>query len=64
VSRIRITGAVAVAVGTLAAGTLLIAPSTQAAPASTAASPASASAVLHALDKSARIPGSAWYVDT
>ncbi|HEX8306188.1 MAG TPA: S1 family peptidase [Jatrophihabitans sp.] len=63
-SRIRITGAVAVAVGTLAAGTLLIAPSTQAAPASTAASPASASAVLHALDKSARIPGSAWYVDT
>jgi hypothetical protein len=64
VSRIRITGAGAVAVGTLAAGTLLIAPSTQAAPASTAASPASASAVLHALDKSARIPGSAWYVDT
>jgi len=56
------TGAIAVAVGTLATGTLLIAPATQAAP--SAASPASAAAVVHTLDKSARIPGTAWYVDS
>ena len=56
------TGAIAVAVGTLAAGTLLVAPATQAA--TPAASPASASAVVHALNQSARIPGSAWYVDS
>jgi streptogrisin D len=56
------TGAIAVAVGTLATGTLLIAPATQAAP--SAASPASASALVHTLDKSARIPGTAWYVDS
>ena len=56
------TGAIAVAVGTLATGTLLIAPATQAA--TPAASPASASAVVHALNASARVPGSAWYVDS
>jgi hypothetical protein len=56
------TGAIAVAVGTLAAGTLLVAPATQAA--TPAASPVSASAVVHALNQSARIPGSAWYVDS
>jgi hypothetical protein len=55
------TGAVTVAVGTLATGTLLIAPAIQAAP--PAASPASGSAVLHALDTSARIPGTAWALD-
>jgi streptogrisin B len=59
------TGVIAVAAGTLAAGTLLIAPSTQAAPA--AASPASAtvlSGVVQTLDKSARIAGTAWAVDS
>jgi len=56
------TGAIAVAVGTLATGTLLIAPATQAAP--QAASPASAAAVVHTLNASARIPGTAWYVDS
>jgi hypothetical protein len=56
------TGAIAVAVGTLAAGTLLIAPTTQAAAPS--ASPASAAAAVHALDAGARIPGTAWYVDS
>jgi len=55
------TGAIAVAVGTLATGTLLVAPATQAA--TSAASPASASHVIQALDKSARIPGTAWAVD-
>ena len=58
----RITGAIAVAVGALAASTVLIAPATQAA--TPTASPVSASAVVHALNQSARIPGSAWYVDT
>jgi hypothetical protein len=46
------------------AGTLLIAPATQAAP--SAASPASATAladVIRALDESARIPGTAWAID-
>jgi hypothetical protein len=55
------TGAITVAVGALATGTLLVAPATQAA--TSAASPASASAVIHTLDKSARIPGTAWAVD-
>ncbi|HJQ01343.1 MAG TPA: S1 family peptidase [Jatrophihabitans sp.] len=55
------TGAIAVAVGTLATGTLLVAPATQAA--TPAASPASASTVIHALDQSARIPGTAWAID-
>jgi streptogrisin D len=69
VRRTRITvrtGAVAVAVGALAAGTLLIAPSTQATPATPAASIHTAAAAAHivsALDKSARIPGTAWAVD-
>ena len=56
------SGAIAVAVGALAASTFLIAPATQAA--TPAASPVSASAVVHALNQSARIPGSAWYVDS
>jgi streptogrisin D len=56
------SGAIAVAVGTLATGTLLIAPATQAAP--PASSPASATAVVHTLNTSARIPGTAWYVDS
>jgi streptogrisin D len=69
VSRIRITartGAIAVAVGTLAAGTMLIAPATQAAPAPTAGthSAAALANVVQALDKSARIPGTAWAIDT
>ncbi len=55
------SGAIALAVGTLATGTLLIAPNTQAA--TPAASPATASTVLHTLDASARIPGTAWAVD-
>lgn len=55
------TGAIAVAVGTLATGTLLIAPTSQAA--TPAASPAAASTVLQTLDRSARIPGTAWAVD-
>jgi streptogrisin D len=66
-SRISVrTGAVAVAAGTLAAGTLLIAPATQAAaPApSTHASAAALANVVQALDKSARIPGTAWAVDS
>jgi streptogrisin D len=62
------TGAIAVAVGALAAGTLLIAPSTQATPAAAPAAATHSSAalanVIHALDKSARIPGTAWAVDT
>ncbi|HEX8095520.1 S1 family peptidase [Jatrophihabitans sp.] len=71
-SRIRITartGAIAVAVGALAAGTLLIAPSTQAAPAPGPASAGTHSSaalanVVRALDKQARIPGTAWSVDS
>jgi streptogrisin D len=55
------SGAIAIAVGTLATGTLLIAPNTQAA--TPAASPATASTVLHTLDTSARIPGTAWALD-
>jgi hypothetical protein len=55
------TGAIAIAVGTLATGTLLIAPNTQAA--TPAASPVAASTVLHTLDTSARIPGTAWALD-
>jgi hypothetical protein len=59
------TATIAVAVGTLATGTLLTAPSIQAAP--PAATPAHGAAalagVLRALDKSARIPGTAWAVD-
>lgn len=60
------TGAVAVAVGTLATGTLLIAPATQAAApaASTHASAAALTNVVQALDKSARIPGTAWAIDS
>ena len=60
------TGAVAVAVGTLATGTLLIAPATQAAApaASTHASAAALANVVQALDKSARIPGTAWAIDS
>jgi streptogrisin D len=60
------TGAVAVAAGTLAAGTLLIAPATQAAApaASTHASAAALANVVQALDKSARIPGTAWAIDS
>jgi hypothetical protein len=69
VRRTRITartGAVAVAVGALAAGTMLIAPSTQATPAAHSAATHSAAAaanIVSALDKSARIPGTAWAVD-
>jgi hypothetical protein len=57
---------VAVAAGTLAAGTLLIAPATQAAApaASTHASPAALANIVQALDKSARIPGTAWAIDS
>ena len=61
------TGAIGVAVGALAAGTLLIAPATQAAPAATTSSAHSSVAlanVVRALDKSARIPGTAWAIDT
>ena len=59
------TGAVAVAVGTLATGTLLIAPATQAAaPAATTHSAAALANVVQALDKSARIPGTAWAIDS
>ena len=59
------SGAIAVAVGALAAGTLLIAPSTQAAaPAPGTHSAVALANVVHALDKSARIPGSAWYIDS
>jgi hypothetical protein len=71
VRRTRITvrtGAIAVAVGALAAGTLLIAPSTQAAPAASTASAATHSSaalanVVRTLDKQARLPGTAWVVD-
>jgi streptogrisin D len=59
------TGAVAVAVGTLATGTLLIAPATQAAaPAASTHSAAALANVVQALDKSARIPGTAWAIDS
>ena len=59
------TGVIAVAAGTLAAGTLLIAPATQAAPApSPHASAAALANVVQALDKSARIPGTAWAIDS
>lgn len=60
------TGAVAVAVGTLATGTLMIAPATQAAApaASTHASSAALANIVQALDKSARIPGTAWAIDS
>ncbi|HEX8094349.1 S1 family peptidase [Jatrophihabitans sp.] len=58
------TGAIAVAAGTLVTGTVLIAPSTQAAPPAPATASATALAgVVHALDTSARIPGTAWAVD-
>lgn len=60
------TGAVAVAVGTLATGALLMAPTTQAA-APAASSHASATAlanIVQSLDKSARIPGTAWAIDS
>lgn len=65
-SRISVrTGAVAVAAGTLAAGTLLVAPATQAAaPAASAHSAAALANVVQSLDKSARIPGSAWSIDS
>jgi streptogrisin D len=60
------TGAIAVAVGALTAGTLLIAPSTQAAPATASAAHSSAALanVVRTLDKSARIPGTAWAIDS
>lgn len=59
------TGAVAVAVGTLATGTLLVAPATQAAaPAASTHSAAALANVVQALDKSARIPGTAWAIDS
>ncbi len=61
------TGAIGVAITALAAGTLLIAPSTQAAPAPGPASASHSSAALanvtRALDAHARIPGTAWAVD-
>ncbi|HEY0169001.1 MAG TPA: S1 family peptidase [Jatrophihabitans sp.] len=62
------TGAIGVAITALAAGTLLIAPSTQAAPAPGPASAATHSSaalanVTRALDTHARIPGTAWAVD-
>jgi hypothetical protein len=62
-------GAVAVAAGALAAGTLLIAPATQAATAAGATvqpaySSAAAAGITRALDKSARIAGTAWAVDS
>jgi streptogrisin D len=58
-------GAVALAAGTLAAGTLLVAPSTQAAPAAqhVTYSAAALDGITKALDKSARIAGTAWAVD-
>jgi hypothetical protein len=58
------TGAVAVAVGTLATGTLLVAPATQAAPSAAPASAATLNAAVHVLDTTARIPGTAWAIDT
>ena len=60
------TGAIAVAVGALTAGTLLVAPATQAAPSATTSTHSSVALanVVHALNQSARIPGSAWYVDS
>ena len=60
-------GALAIAASALAAGAVLIAPSTQATPAASPAATYSAAAlanVVHALDKSARIPGTAWAIDT
>jgi streptogrisin D len=60
------TGAIAVAAGALTAGALLVAPSTQASPAPSASthSAVALANVVHALDKSARIPGTAWAIDT
>jgi streptogrisin D len=58
------TGAVAVAVGTLATGTLLVAPATQAAPSAAPASAATLNAAVHLLDTTARIPGTAWAIDS
>ncbi|HET6261636.1 MAG TPA: S1 family peptidase [Chloroflexia bacterium] len=61
------TGAIGVAITALAAGTLLIAPSTLAAPApgpaSTSHSSAALANVTRARDAHARIPGTAWAVD-
>jgi hypothetical protein len=57
-------GAIAVAAGTLAAGTLLVAPATQAAPSAAPASAATLNAAVHVLDTTARIPGTAWAIDT
>ncbi|HST49546.1 S1 family peptidase [Jatrophihabitans sp.] len=57
------TGAVAVAVGTLATGTLLLAPGTQATPSAAPASAATLNAAVHILDTTARIPGTAWAID-
>ena len=61
------TGAIGVAITALAAGTLLIAPATQAAPAPGPASATHSAAALanvtRALDQHARIPGTAWSVD-
>ncbi|MEO7261904.1 MAG: S1 family peptidase [Jatrophihabitantaceae bacterium] len=63
-------GAIAVAATALAAGTLLIAPSTQAAPAPAGAASAATHSsaalvnVTRALDKQARIPGTAWSIDS
>ncbi|MDT5234624.1 MAG: hypothetical protein QOF47_611 [Mycobacterium sp.] len=58
------TGAVALAVSTLAIGALLGAPATQAAPL-VAAPPSAATlnAVVHTLDTTARVPGTAWAID-
>ena len=60
------TGAIAVAAGTLLAGALLAAPATQAAPSATSSAHSSAALahVVRVLDKSARIPGTAWAIDT
>ena len=60
------TGAIAVAAATLVAGALLAAPATQAAPSVTTSAHSSAALanVVRALDKSARIPGTAWAIDT
>jgi hypothetical protein len=61
---------IVVAAGILIAGTLLIAPALQATPpamtppsARTPASATTLAGVVHALDRSARIPGTAWAID-
>jgi streptogrisin D len=59
------TGAIAVAVGALVTGALLSAPDTQAAlPVATPTSATGLAAVTRALDTSARIPGTAWAIDS